>query len=245
MKTNAQFLQAQVDLAQSKRSLRVSQQSLRQALGLDDFAVLIATGSLATTSPSQPPNSVDSITNNHPAVELKTAALTQARAALSSSESALAPALSASYTRSLQGTSLFPSHPSWSWQGLLSLPIFGNGLTSTGFNIAAAKRNVEKAEEDLRSAHHQVQTDLETTWSGLAQAQDQVRVQLAFLEAARQRKAEADVRYQSGLMSFENWEPIVIELANFERSSLKSQSDAVKAEAEWIKSLGKGLDERP
>jgi outer membrane protein TolC len=160
---------------------------------------------------------------------------------LSTAQSTLWPALSASYTRSYQGSQEFPSNAGWTFTGLLNLPIFGNGPTATYYAISAAKRNVERSGEDLRSTRNQAATTLETAWSGLAQSFDEVKVQQAFLEADRQRKAEADIRYENGLMTFDNWEIIVTDLVNFEESFLKSELNAVNAEATWEKATGKGL----
>jgi hypothetical protein len=63
----------------------------------------------------------------------------------------------------------------------------------------------------------------------MADATDQIEVQNQFLVAARQRNSEAMVRYSSGLMSYENWEDVVTELVNFERSAIRAERDAMVA----------------
>jgi outer membrane protein TolC len=242
MRVKAQLFQAEMNLAQIQRDIRVAQQTLGQALGLDDFTHLAATGPLITTDLPEHPAQMEDVAENTPPVQAQKAVLDQAKASLNASQSSLWPALSASYIRSYQGTTEFPSNPGWSFLGLLNLPIFGNGPTASYYSISAAKRNVEKTEEDLRSIRHQTLSNLESGWSGLAQGLDQVKVQQAFLEADRQRKAEADIRYENGLLSFDNWEIIVTDLVNFEQSYLRSKLNAVNAEATWDKANGKGLE---
>jgi len=58
-------------------------------------------------------------------------------------------------------------------------------------------------------------------------------VQHAFLEADRQRKAEDDVLYQSGLLSFQEWILVVNEYVNFQTSYLKAEQNLIVTEAQW------------
>ncbi|MBI3565683.1 MAG: hypothetical protein HY079_10845, partial [Elusimicrobia bacterium] len=76
-----------------------------------------------------------------------------------------------------------------------------------------------------------------------ANAVDQVGSQRAQLEASRQRNDEADVRYASGLLSFDNWTVIVSQRVSDEQSAVSSVRDAVVAQAAWEKALGKVLGE--
>jgi outer membrane protein TolC len=240
MRTEAELLQAQADLAQAKRDVRVAQQALGKALGEDQFALLVATGTLATSAaPVAPP--FEQLTDAHPRVRVQKATVERAHSDVSAARSALWPTLSANYSRTLVGTTYFPSNPGWTASGVLSYPLFGGGPTAVYYDVTATKRLEEASQEDLRAVRLQVRADLETAWSAYAQALDSVRVQSAFLEASRQRRAEADIRYRSGLMSFEDWELIVIDLANFERGALRARRDANLAEAQWNLAGGQGL----
>ena len=78
---------------------------------------------------------------------------------------------------------------------------------------------------------------------GLAQAQDQVKVQRAFLDAATQRKGESDIRYQSGLMTFQDWEVIMNDYVNSERGFLTAEQNVILAEAQWRFASGGQLGE--
>ena len=46
-------------------------------------------------------------------------------------------------------------------------------------------------------------------------------------------------------MTYEDWELIVTDRVNFERSLVQAQRDAVIAEAQWTKAQGKGMDDLP
>jgi outer membrane protein TolC len=123
----------------------------------------------------------------------------------------------------------------------VSLPIFGGGPTASYYDIKSSARDLERADQERRATRSEVRSDLENAWSGRASADEQVEVQNAFLEAARQRNGEADVRYSNGLMSYENWEVIVTERVNYERGLIRAQRDAVVAAAQWERSLGIGI----
>ena len=54
---------------------------------------------------------------------------------------------------------------------------------------------------------------------------------------------ESDVRYQNGLMSFDEWQRVVVDLVNSEKSFLTAQQDLLLAEAQWRFAHGQELGE--
>lgn len=244
LRARAELAEARAASAQSLRSLRVARRELGRQLGLDSFEVLIATGTL-DAGPLPPAADPAAIAARHPSVLSREAARRSANAALLSARSEFAPNVRASYSRGRVGPSYFPGRdPGWSASGVLSLPLFGSGLTAAYFDASAAKRELERSEQDLRAARNLVASELELSWADLAFAVDQLDVRRSFLEAARQRNSEASVRYSSGLMSFENWELIVADLVNSERGWVSARRDAVLAEADWNRALGLTLEDR-
>lgn len=242
MRTDAQLLQAQVDVTQAGRDLRAAQQTLSQAIGVDHFEALATTGTWTAGSvPPTPPN-FDTLIEGQPRVLAQKAVVAQAKASVQAAYSDLFPSLSVSFNRGFQDTHEFPtSNPYWTFTGLLNYPLFGGGPTATYFNTASANRSLEKTEADLRSVRNQVRSDLESAWAGYLQALDQVNVQQAFLDASRQRRKESDVRYLNGLMAFEEWQIVVNEQVNFEKSFLKSEQNLLLAEAQWRFASGQQL----
>ena len=242
LRAGAELAQAEADLAQAQRDLRASQAELDRQLGRDEFDLQAVTGTLEVPSlPSLPDTA--SLTAGHPQVDLAKAGLSRARADLEGARSSFWPTLSAGYSRSFQGPDYFPDSPHWSAFGLLSWPLFAGGPTAAYFNLSAARKDLRRQEENLRSARDRVRSGLESAWSDLAAKTDQVRVQKQFLEAALQRNMESAVRYASGLMTFENWELVVSDLVNSEKGVLRAERDAALAGAAWEHSLGKPLEE--
>ncbi len=242
LRSQAELMDAESGANQAQRDRRAAEQEFNRQLGEETFETTIATGTLVTqTLPSDAGNPADFV-ENHPTVARSRAELKSADAFLSSARSVLFPSVSASYSRSVEGPDYFPDEDyGWSAGATLSLPIFGGGPTSAYYSVAAAKRAREQADENLRSTRYNVRSTLESSYAGFATSVEQVEVQRAFLNAARQRNQEADIRYSNGLMSYEDWERIVTERVNFERSVIQAQRNAVFAEADWDNARGKGL----
>lgn len=245
MRAVAQFQQAQADLAQAQRALRADQTALDRQIGLDDFEQVLATGTLVAAAAPPSLESPQAWLERRPDVAVQEAAVQTARASLNSARSDLFPVLSGNYTRGRLGRNEFPSS-GYSWIGgiTLSYPLFGGGPTSTYYGIKAADRSLDKAQQDLRSVRDQAVVDLETTWATYAGAVDQVTVQHQLLEAARQRNDEADVRYASGLITYDDWEIIASDRINQERLAVTADFNAAVDQAGWERAIGKELGER-
>lgn len=243
MRSKAQALQAEAALNQAYRDLRAAQRALARQLGWDDFAFMTSTGTFETQAPpDQPPENFGPLLSQRPDVAVQEATVLSAKTALSQSWSSVWPKLSVNYARTIDGRTEFPnSNYNWSFVGLLSYPLFGGGPTATYFAVASARKNLEKAEQDLRTVQDSAIADLENSYAGFMDATEQVRVQTALLAAARQRNDEADVRYASGLLTYDNWEIIASDRISQERLAIQTQLNAAQAEAAWLKSLGKGL----
>lgn len=245
MNAQAQQLQAEIGLAQAIRSLRSTRRAFARQLGFDDFAEVTATGTLSAAAPPPPPTDESSLVEHRPDVQLQEAVLKSAKASVASSETSLWPSLTANYARTRGSAPReFPGSPyGWTAGATLSLPLFAGGPTAAYFSIAASKRGLEKAEQDLRVSRDAAVVDLENAWASYANAVDQALVQRATLASSRQRNDEADVRYASGLLTFDNWTVIVSQRVSDEQSAVQTVRDAVVAQAAWEKSLGRVLGE--
>ena len=67
------------------------------------------------------------------------------------------------------------------------------------------------------------------------------KVDQTFVEAARVRAEIGRSKYNTGLLSFEEWEIIESDLVTREKAALASQNNRVSAEATWEQSQGRGL----
>lgn len=242
LQAKAELADAEARLSESLRNLSVAQYELSRRLGDDHFKAISASGTLTVPAVRAAPD-ISFVVESHPQVIARVAEKHRGQAALGAARASAWPTLSANYTRSFQGDTYFPGSPHWSASGVVSLPLFGNGPTSTFYAVSSAKRSLEQTEQNIRSTRNAVRTELESSWAALSTTIDQVAVQREFLEAARQRNNEALIRYSSGLMSFENWEIVVTDFVNFERSRLRAERDAAVAAAAWERALGKTLEE--
>jgi outer membrane protein TolC len=239
LRASAQLLQAKADLSQAIRDLRTDQRNLNRQLGLQEFTAFKAGGTLDAPSLPDLPSDEDALLGHRPDIILLEAVVNTQETVLRQAKSSYWPDLTASYSQFVDGFSSLDH----SWNLLLSYPLFGRGPTATHYAILTAKNNLEKARQDLRSAREQAKVDLETSWSDFAGAYDQTKVQTALLEAARQRNDEANIRYDSGLMAYDNWEIIVSDRVGLERQAIQAQLNAVVAHAALEKALGKQLEE--
>ena len=243
MRAAAQRLQAESDLRRAERALDSDRAALDRQLGLDAFEAVLATGTLAGAAPPPKPD-FRALVDGRPDVERRREAVTGAQADLGRARAPLFPSLSANYARARTGPSEFPSaRSSWSAGATLSYSLLAGGPTAFLYDTRAAVRRHEQAEQTLRLARQKAAADLSSAWAELASAAEQVQVQEALLGAARQRNEEADVRYASGLLSFDNWELIVSDRVSLERQALSARLAHANAEAAWSRELGLGLGE--
>ena len=243
-RAEAQLMQAKADLAQSLRDLRIAQRTMNQQLGIDDFTVISVTSTLNIQEPGELPKDEVSLLNNRPDIGYQAAVVRTSEISLRQARSSTWPNLSANYSMASQGQDEFSTgSPESSWGVSLSYPLFGSGPTATYYAVETAKSNLEKAKQDLRTAMNGAILDIETAWSDFAQAVDQAKVQTALLESARTRNDEANIRYDSGLMTYDNWEIITSDRINQERQVIQAQFNALVAQAAWENTLGKQLEE--
>jgi outer membrane protein, multidrug efflux system len=243
LRAKAQLLQAKADLAQSIRNLRADQRALNQQLGIDEFTFVSATSTLAVQEPGDFPKDFEPLLRSRPDVIVQQAILVAAQLNVSRAKTSLWPAISANYSLSNSGPDEFSGAPRSAWGVGLNYPLFGNGPTAAYYSISAAKSNLEKSKQDTRSVRQSAISDIESSWSSFAGAIDQVKVQSALLEAARTRNDEADIRYSSGLTTYDQWEIIASDRINQEHQVVQSRLNALNAEAAWARALGKQLEE--
>ncbi len=244
LRAKAQTLQADYSLTSSERDLRTAQRDMSRFLGREGFEAFVATGAFASSQPPPRPEDFRSLLSLRTDVAIAEASLRSSKASLDAANAVLYPTLSASYSRSRTGPTEFPSaRKSWSAGATLSYQLFGGGPTAAWYGTKASRLGLERTQSDLSAARQAALSDLEGAWSNYADAADQVVVQDALLEAARQRNDEADIRYGSGLLSFDNWEVIVSDRVTTERQALSARRAAMDAETAWNRALGRALGE--
>lgn len=244
LRAKAQGLQAELAVVSAERDLRTAQRDMARQLGREGFEAFVATGAFASAPPPERPADFRELLPLRTDVAIAEAAVRSSKASLDSANSVFWPTLSASYSRSRSGPTEFPNRNNgWSAGASVSYALFGGGPTAAYFNTKSSRLGYERTQSDLQAARQTALSDLENAWSNFADAADQVKVQDALLEAARQRNDEADVRYASGLVSFDIWEGIVSDRVTAERSALAARRSAMDAETAWHRALGRALGE--
>jgi outer membrane protein TolC len=237
LRANAQLLQAQANAAQSVRNLRTAQRNLNRHMGLEEFVAFRVDSVPDSRPPPELPKDERALLNRRSDIELQENVVATNEAILDQARSSYWPDLSVGYSQFLYGFKQLD----YGWNILLSYPLFGRGLTRNRYSVSTAKSNVEKARQNLRSASAQALVDIETSWSEYVGSFEQAGVQRALLEAARQRNEEANIRYNSGLLTYDNWEIIVSDRIAQERESILAQLNVANAEAAWERDLGEEL----
>ena len=244
LRAKAQSLQAEFAVVSAERDVRTAQRDMSRQLGREEFETFVASGVFASAPPPERPGDFRALLALRTDVAAAEAAVRASKASFDSANAVFWPSLSASYSRSRGGPSEFPSARfGWSAGAALSYALFGGGPAAAYLNTKASRLGYEKTQSDFAAARQAALSDLEISWSNYADAADQVAVQEALLEASRQRNDEADVRYGSGLMSFDIWEGIVSERVSAERQALFARRSAMDAETAWHRALGRALGE--
>lgn len=244
LRAKAQRLQAEAAVSSAERDLRTARRDMARQLGREGFEAFVATGAFSSAPPPARPDDFRALLPLRTDVAVAEAAVRSSKASLDSANSVFWPTLSASYSRTRSGPAEFPSRTSgWSAGASLSYALFGGGPAAAYLNTKSSRLGYERTQSDLSAARQTALSDLETAWSNYADAADQVLVSDALLAAARQRNDEADIRYGSGLMSFEIWEGIVSERVSAERQALSARRSAMDAETAWHRALGRALGE--
>jgi len=244
LRAKAQMLQAEAAVSSAERDLRTARRSMSRQLGREGFEEFNATGAFVSEPPPAQPADFRALLHLRTDVTIAEATLRSSKASLDSANSVFWPTLSASYNRSRGGPTEFPNRTNnWSAGASVSYALFGGGPAAAYLNTKASRLGYEKTQSDLAAARQAALSDLETVWANYADAADQVAVQEALLLAARQRNDEADIRYGSGLLSFDDWEVIVSDRVSTERQALSARRAAMDAETAWHRALGRALGE--
>lgn len=238
----AQSDQAEFDVRQSKRAIKVARQKLLRAMGRDTSPAIFVRGGAAP--PAAPPSGdIRTLAEVAPPVMKARADHEAAAAGLTIARREFSPTVTASASADRNGGSWPPRSTSGDWNGkvAMSIPLFKGGKEV--HDVRAAESDLAGAEADLKNTREQTVLDLEDRRAALSDAIENVAVRRAFLDAAALRAEIAQAQYTSGLLSFDDWDIIENDLIAQQKSALASMRDAVVSEARWELTLGKGFGE--
>ncbi|MBL0058970.1 MAG: TolC family protein [Elusimicrobia bacterium] len=231
--------QAQFESAQAERDVSVAGTRLARVLGRDLYNVPVATGSFLTQTPPPTPD-FGALAHVTPNVRLAEADLRGAEAGLTLSRGDYYPSLDATLSQTWLDTRWPPEDRAWSGGISLSLPLFAGGAHVQG--VRASQADLARVRALATNVFTQAFLDLKTDWTVFRDARENVDVQREFTEASEVRALISRSQYTNGLLSFDDWDLIENDLINTHKQWLAVQRNAVRAEAAWENTQGKGLN---
>lgn len=248
MRARADASQATLDVTQARRSLILAQHRLARELGRDDPSPIQATGDWACPPPPENPD-IALLAEETPEVAQAVAGRDGAKADLVSTAASFWPSASASASVGWQLTKpeqldfrswdLDDLNENWSLSVSLSYLLFNGG--QRWYSLKAAQASLRTAEEALTEELRDARVELTRALFDYANAHENVVVVREYLDASRVRAEVGRARYENGLLEFTRWDIIENELVQAERRHVAARRDALNAEADWRRVMGKGF----
>ncbi len=241
-KAKADLAQAEFELAQAARGLKVAQAVLCTQLGRRNISVLAVSAPFTATESVGARPDFDQLVRDHPSFRQLAAQSEASRYGLEAARSAFVPKVTLS---SSVGNSAFPSIPperiNWLVGFNVSVPIYQGGTGKATVAMARASLNQFAANEE--SGYLSLLRTLEQSWKNFRDAAENVDVQKLYLAAAAERAKISDAQYSSGLVTFNDWTIIEDNLVSAKKSYLTARSTLLTAEAAWVQAKGGTFEE--
>lgn len=149
------------------------------------------------------------------------------------------PDISVTGSYSKIGANFPPNEARWSVGVALTFPFFPGGQNI--FNYQSASAEAQKADFLRSNTDNQVLARLQQSRTSLIDAIGFHKVTQHFVEASESRAVISRGKYQTGLMSFEDWDLIETDLINRQKAELQARRDVVLAEAAFEQAQGKSV----
>lgn len=236
----ANVRQAQYDVTTAKRDIEVAQRQLTKEMGRRELAPMTAKGDFAVSDAARERPDLVKLAEDHPNLQQSIAQKNAAAFNLRSAKGEFLPSITANGNAGKSDTRWPPKDDSWSIGAAVSFPIFEGGKRIA--DVSKADALLKKAEADERSARDGIIESLQSAWTNLQDALDNVDVQKQFLIASEERAKITEAQYSIGFVSFNDWIIIEDNLVSAKNSYLDAQAQALIAEANWIKAKGETLE---
>lgn len=230
--------QARYERTVARNAIRVSQEQLAAAMGLDDAEGIAIKGPLPTAAPKEEPD-FRALAYRHPERHQAIAEEESQRAGVSIAKSRFFPSVDVIGAVSTQGEGWAPDTGRNSIGVSVSLPVFSGGTDY--YNYKSAVASYGASAYDRLSTEQGLMPALKQAWARYVEAVEKLKVDQAFLAAAEVRAEIARNKYNNGLMSFENWDIVENDLITKQRTALASERDRAVAEAVWELAQGRGV----
>ncbi|MBI4180265.1 TolC family protein [bacterium] len=241
LRARAQAGEADFDVRQARRAVRVARQELIEAMGRSAHEDILVSGTFETDTPVEDA-AVETLADRTPAVRKAAASRQSSELGLTIERRKFYPTVSLSGSATRSAGRWPPPSTAGDWSSALSLsvPLFSGG--SERYDVAAAAEDFRRQEFLEQSTRNAAALDLRDKLAAHVDAVESVDIRSDFLEAARLRAEIAQAQYTSGLLTYQDWDIIENDLIAQEKFMLAARRDAVIAEAAWDEAIGKGLE---
>ncbi len=236
----ANLAKALFELAQAKRDIGLAQRQLTKEMGRTEFIPMSVKVDFNVVDSAKDKPDLESLVKNHPSLQQMIAQKNSAEFSLRSAYANFSPTLSGSAGANKAGSHWEPRGDNWNLGLSLSVPIFEGGLRLA--QVSQAQALLNQLKENERSTKDSLIVSLEQAWVSLQDALETVDVQYKNLIATQERSRIAEAEYATGFIAYDNWTIIEDNLVQAKISYLDSRTDALAAEASWIKAKGETLE---
>lgn len=236
--SQANLDQAMLEKLQAANSVEASRVSLARVLGLDHFSYSDVSSVVPVSAPALEVD-FESLAAQAPELRQAVANEQAAQAAVRVARQGFFPSLDLTGSLVRSGSSWFPTTDQAQVTLGLTIPLFEGGRSYFGVKGAqAAATNAAAARETaLRSKV----VSLRTAYNSYVEAVAREKVAQSFVTAAETRAEIGRSKYNTGLLSFEEWDIIENDLVTRQRNALSTQNERVSAEAAWDQAQGHGV----
>lgn len=236
----ANFAEANFELARAKRDVESNQRELIRQMGGREFRPLSVKADFGVRDTAEEKPDFDDLVKINPAVLQAAFEKNAALFGVKSSYGNFSPELSGTAGAGKKSRHWPPRNNQWDLGLNLTMPIFEGGLRLA--QVSRAYSVYRQAEADEKNARDTAIVNLQRTWAGLQDALEAVEVQGKILDAGRERAKIAEAQYSAGFINFDDWIIIENDLVAAKKAYLQSQATALLAEADWIHAKGETLE---
>jgi outer membrane protein TolC len=236
--SRAYLEQAKYERLQAENALHTARAQLARVLGRDETEEFALTGEVPVATP---PANVDlkTIATETPAYRQALAEEESSDAGIMGARSQFFPSLNISGTTSRTGPEWYPENSKWSLGVGVTIPLFNGGKDY--FGTKAASQTWKAAAAARAHALRNSYVTLQESYAGYREAVQKLEVDRAFRDATVARERIATQKYNTGLLTFDDWDIIQNDLINRQKTYLQSERARVVAEAAWEQAQGKGV----
>lgn len=235
--SRAYLEQARLEALQAGNSLVTARAQLARVMGMDENAEMLVLGLPPLMEPD-PQTSFAGLVQATPDYRQFVAQEKVADANIDLARANFFPSLTVTGTTSSSGNTFFPKNDRWSVGATLTVPLFSGGKDYYATKSALELRKAAVLGKE--NAERVGLSKLRQSFATYREAVQRFRVDTDFAEAVLARARIAREKYNTGLLSFEDWDVIENDLIARQKSVLQSERDRVVGEAAWEQAQGKG-----